>query len=604
MTRPEVDDTALASPRSAEPRGEPTEADALLGETLHDTYSVVKFLAEGGMGKVYEAQHTRIESKRFAIKVLHGELKHSMDVRMRFRREAEAAAVIEHPNVVRVHDFGYTPDGRPYIVSDLLEGRELHALLENQKPLPVKLATRIAVQICRALEAAHDKGVIHRDLKPPNIFLTGPVDAPDVKVLDFGLSKVLEVGDATETKTGVVMGTPSYMSPEQAKGAKADHRTDIYGAGAVLYACLTGRPPFEEESPHQTVVAVLTREPVRPCSLVPSIPLELEVVVQKAMAQSPDDRYATMRDFEAALAPFAEDTSERRGSIAIDPKLEVRAPAPSIPMMEAHGVRRRATAWLALAASLLVAGGLSAAVGAFPLFTDKRSLSPTEFVLVVLALVGSAFTPAVLLILWLRRRYWNNSARMVDLVSAVRAPVVAAAVVYGLVSLVGRVLDAGSIYAHVGRPPNASGWPGWAVFFFGLGLVAAVAAILRGWIVGASKSLFRRFVGGPILFAIAGAGVAELLVVGYRLSAPPDVPVAAVTSPSDVSSSAPATVASLPPTPTPAVASTTKPAAAIATPPVAPTSAPAAVLTPASTTKPAAAIAPQTPRHAPGTRLH
>ncbi|MFO0617951.1 MAG: serine/threonine-protein kinase [Polyangiaceae bacterium] len=357
------------------------DEDSLLGTTLHDSYLVSRFLAEGGMGRVYEAQHTRITTKRFAIKVLHAGLKHSIDVRMRFRREAEAAAAVNHPNVVGVHDFGYTPDGRPYLVSEFLEGEELYALLAGGKTIPVGLATSIACQMCRALEAAHDKGVIHRDLKPANVFLIGPRDAPEVKVLDFGLSKILELSDATDTQTGTVMGTPSYMSPEQAKGERADHRADVYGVGAVLYACLTGRPPFDEDSPHQTVLAVMTREPVRPCLINPSVPPELEVVVQKAMAHAPGDRYASMRDLAAALAPFAnESLLARRGSLPSAPT----APTPAQVLgaaAEARGVRRRALAWLVLAALLLLAGGLSAAIGAFPLVSRAR-LSSTELLLI------------------------------------------------------------------------------------------------------------------------------------------------------------------------------------------------------------------------------
>ena len=519
MSQTEERSTAIvpASPVDIAKTSGDVPDDALIGETLHDTYSVVRFLAEGGMGRVYEAQHTRIATKRFAIKVLHAELKHSIDVRMRFRREAEAAACIEHPNVVGVHDFGYTSDGRPYLVSDLLEGQELHALLVDEKPISVPLAARIAIQLCSALEAAHEKGVIHRDLKPANVFLVGPNDAPEVKVLDFGLSKILEP-DATDTQTGTVMGTPSYMAPEQAKGQRADHRADIYGTGAVLYACLTGKPPYEEDSPHQTVLAVMTREPVRPCILNPSIPPELEVIVQKAMAHEPGDRYRTMAEFGAALAPFADQGASARAARTSSPA--PRAIEASNPQREARGVRRRAMGWIVLAALMMLVGGLSSVVGAIPLVTGSRDLLPTEILLVSLALFGSLFTPALLVVLWLRRRYWNNSAKMVDLVALVRAPVVAGAAVVGIAALAGRMLDSGSLYIHgLGPPPNASGWPGWAPFLYGLGLVAAVTTIVRARILGDTRSLFRRILAGPLLLAIATVGSAALLVVGYRLSA-------------------------------------------------------------------------------------
>jgi len=450
---------------------------------------------------------------------------------MRFRREAEAAAAIDHPNVVGVHDFGYTPDGRPYLVSDFLEGKELYARLEKGIPLPVGLAANIACQMCRALDAAHEKGVIHRDLKPANVFLVGADDAPDVRILDFGLSKILELADATDTQTGTVMGTPSYMSPEQAKGERADHRADIYGVGAVLYACLTGRPPYEEDSPHQTVLAVMTREPVRPCLVNPSIPPELEVVVQKAMAHSPADRYPTMGDLEAALRPFAHDRAPlRRGSLPVVPAPLPGATNASAGAAEARGVRRRAIAWFVLAALLLISAGLSAAIGAFPLVSNAR-LRGAELLLISLAIVGSLFTPCLLLVLFLRRRYWNNSARMISLVEGLRAPIVAACAVYGLAALLGRVLDAGSLYVRdVAAPPNASGWSGWAPFLFGLGLLAAVATAARRRILATSHSLLRRVAAGPILIGVVALVSVIMLAFGYRMSAETSARLAASTT--------------------------------------------------------------------------
>ncbi len=266
----------------------------------------------------------------------------------------------------------------------------------------------------------------------------------------------------------------------------------------------------------------MTREPVRPCLIVPSIPPELEVIVQKAMAHEPADRYATMSELGKALAPFAGDQPTPRSST------QSQAPPPlartaSDPTMEARGVRRRAMSWLLLAASLLVVGGLSAAIGAFPLVGIATAFGDGAPAFFARARRISLFTPTILFVLWLRRRYWNNSAKMVELVAAIRAPVVAAAAVYGLVALTGRVLDAGSLYFHgLGPPPNASGWPGWAPFLFGLGLVAAIASVLRSWILGATRSLGRRLVAGPLLLGLATCGGAAILVVGYKLSAAGD----------------------------------------------------------------------------------
>ncbi|NUP08042.1 MAG: protein kinase [Polyangiaceae bacterium] len=517
--------TDLAPAHSGDPI--PADEDTILGSTLHDTYKVVRFLAEGGMGRVYEAHHTRISTKRFAIKVLHGELKHSLEVRMRFRREAEAAASVTHPNVIGVHDFGYAPDGRPYLVCDYLDGIELGTMLVNERPIATSLAITIGRQLCRALDAAHDCGVIHRDLKPANVFLVGSPHEPDVRVLDFGLSRVLEVAESSVTQTGMVMGTPAYMSPEQAKGERADHRVDVYGVGAVLYACLTGKPPYDEETPHQTVLAVMSREPVRPCAIVPAIAPELEVVVQRAMARNLDERYANMKELDAALARFEEATAKRQGARltsqneppASVPPRAVSAAEIAAEIDEARGVRQRAVAWMFLAALLLTFGTLSAAFGVFAMVAPSRPLLPSELLLATVAVLGSVLTPGILFLRWLRRSYWNNSARMVSFVAAVRAPVLAGVFIYGLAALVGRALDAtGPHLASSAPAPNASGWIGWAPFFFGLGLLSAMGAFLRTRLLGPSQSLVRRILAGPIVIGLVIVASGALMAFGYQMS--------------------------------------------------------------------------------------
>lgn len=516
MTQP-IDRPTAPVPASPEDLAA-TIPDGLIGATLNDTYTVVRFLAEGGMGRVYEAQHTRIATKRFAIKVLHSDLKHSMDVRLRFRREAEAAASINHPSVVGVQDLGYTLDGRPYLVCDYLQGHDLASLIDKGEPLSIHLSTSIVRQLCRALEAAHDRGVIHRDLKPANVFLVGPQHEPEVKVLDFGLSKIVELADASVTQTGAIMGTPSYMAPEQAKSEPTDHRVDVYGAGAVLYAALTGKPPFEEDSPHQTVLAVMTRDPPGPRTLVPSIPPELEVVVQKAMAREPSERYNSMRDLEIALEPWAAASAVSvRGTTQKSPS--VRPTPMNGDAGEARGVRRRATTWLAFSALLLLFGALSAALGLYDLLSHGRKLLPSELLLVSLAVFGSLLTPGILFVLWLRRRYWGNSARMITLVSAVRGPALTGAAVYGVAALLGRVLDvAARFFPSRGPAPNASGWIGWSPFLFGVGFFAATAAIVRHRILAPSNSLMRRVLGGPILIGLVACASGALLSVGYQMS--------------------------------------------------------------------------------------
>jgi serine/threonine-protein kinase len=255
------------------------------------------------MGRVYEARHTRLFSKRFAVKVLHGDLTRQAEVVGRFLREAEATSALQHPNIVGVIDVSQLTDGRPFIVAELLEGEQLGDYLEKHGKLSVAEAVSLCRPICQALAAAHEKEIVHRDIKPENLFVIGDGCNRTVKVLDFGISLV---GDAAAslTKTGMVMGTPAYMPPEQARGRRVDHRADIYAVGAILYETLTGKPPFERTDPISTLGAVLTRAPAAPTSLAPEIPAGLERVVQKAMEKLPERRYASMLELDAALAEF------------------------------------------------------------------------------------------------------------------------------------------------------------------------------------------------------------------------------------------------------------------------------------------------------------
>ncbi len=286
-----------------------SEADPLLGTVLAGTYQVTRMLGEGGMGRVYEARHLRLASRRFAIKILHAELVRNSDSLVRFQREAEAAAAINHSHVVEVFDVARTDDGRPYIVSEFLEGEDFHDHLERVGRLDVVTTIAITRQVAAALAAAHDAGVVHRDLKPENLYMVrdrsvlGRPGAPFVKVLDFGISKVMGDGPAL-TRTGVIMGTPNYMAPEQARGDKVDHRVDVYALGAIAYRMLTGKRAFGGTDPTAVITEVLSAEPRRPREIEPSIPEALELVVQRAMAKDARDRYQTMRDLDRALSSF------------------------------------------------------------------------------------------------------------------------------------------------------------------------------------------------------------------------------------------------------------------------------------------------------------
>src|SRR5262245_56804848 len=241
--------------------------DSLPGTTLLDAYAVGRVLGEGGMGRIYEAHHIRLPAKRFAVKALRPELLSSPNVRARFEREVEAVSRINHPGVVGISDVGTTALGLPFMVCEHLSGLDLLAYLRRFGPLSNDRIVYMGCRIAEALEAAHAQGVTHRDIKPSNIILLGAFEplGPEwdrVKIIDFGLSRVAGRDDQL-TATGIVMGTPAYMSPEQARGARTDPRTDVYGVGAVLYAAATGGPPFREKTPQQTLLAVMGKEPVR-----------------------------------------------------------------------------------------------------------------------------------------------------------------------------------------------------------------------------------------------------------------------------------------------------------------------------------------------------
>lgn len=294
-------------PRDATPRPAQLAAmvDPLIGEVLARTYRIVRVLGEGGMARLYEAEHLRIDA-RYAVKVIHHDLARDADLLARFEREARAAGRIHSQHVVRLVDVLRTQDLRPCLVTELLEGEDLQALLDRVQRLSVAEAVPIARQICRAVAAAHAVGVVHRDLKPSNVFLCTPktTDAgPVVKVFDFGVAKL--DGDEKLTRTDAVMGTAAYMAPEQARSAAAaDALADVYSTSAVLYHMLTGQPPYGNVPAFSRLAMVLHEEPARPRTLEPSIPHGVEAVIQHAMARDRPARVQSALALEAQLAAF------------------------------------------------------------------------------------------------------------------------------------------------------------------------------------------------------------------------------------------------------------------------------------------------------------
>jgi serine/threonine-protein kinase len=274
------------------------------GKIVGGKYRLVRRMGEGGMGEVYEAQHTVI-GRRFAIKFLHAYLAQNPETMIRFRHEAETAGSIEHENIGAALDFGTADDGTPYLVMEYLEGEDLARLLVRSGPLPVARAAYIIIQSCRGLTAAHGRGIVHRDLKPENLFICRRNDGGDlVKVVDFGIAKLRT--KVTVTQSGVTMGTPCYMSLEQAKGAKeVDQRTDIYSLGVILYEILTAARPYPGENYNEVLYNLFTTAPVPLDTLRPGVPAGLCYVVNRAMAREARNRFETAAAFADALVPFA-----------------------------------------------------------------------------------------------------------------------------------------------------------------------------------------------------------------------------------------------------------------------------------------------------------
>jgi len=277
----------------------------LVGQVLADRYHVVRKLGEGGMGQVYLAEHVKM-GRKSAIKVLSPSMTHDSDAVARFNREAANASRISHPNVCAVYDFGETPEGIIYLAMEFVEGEPLRDLLAREGAVSVTRAGMIFLQVADALQAAHDLGIVHRDLKPDNIMLARARDGTDVvKVVDFGIAKAVGGGDTQQlTKTGLVVGTPEFMSPEQLAGDKVDGRSDLYALGLVLFKMLTGQLPFAATTVQDTMVQRLTDEPAALTDVRPDLrfPPGLQVTLDTALARSPADRYQSTARFANDVA--------------------------------------------------------------------------------------------------------------------------------------------------------------------------------------------------------------------------------------------------------------------------------------------------------------
>src|SRR5271170_6981931 len=265
-----------------------------------ERYELNHLIARGGMAQVYLAKDLLLD-RPVAVKVLFPELSIDRTFVERFRREAQAAANLSHPNIVPVFDWG--EDGGTYfIVMEFIDGRPLSSILRTAGPLHPDRAAEIGADVALALDYPHRHGVVHRDIKPGNVLTT---DEGQVKVTDFGIARALNTEESL-TQTGAVMGTATYFSPEQAEGIGVDARSDIYSLGVVLFEMVTGRPPFTGDSPVSVASKHVRDQPALPRSVNPAIPVAFEAIVMKAMAKSPADRYATAEEFRADLLRFVD----------------------------------------------------------------------------------------------------------------------------------------------------------------------------------------------------------------------------------------------------------------------------------------------------------
>jgi serine/threonine-protein kinase len=278
----------------------------MIGQSIGN-YRVTRLLGEGGMGMVYLAEHPTL-GRRAAVKVLHPDLAASHEMIERLFNEARAANAIGHPGIVEVSDLGLLPTGTPYIVMEFLEGQSLGARMNQGGRLSLRATLEIADQAASALGAAHGKGIIHRDLKPDNLFLTPDPQWPGrerLKVLDFGIAKLAQrpaAASDVRTRTGAILGTPRYMSPEQCRDSRdVDHRTDIYSLGVILYEMLAGTPPFVSSSWGEMAHMHIGVKPPDLRELVPDLPLAIERAVARALEKEPDARFQSMAELREAL---------------------------------------------------------------------------------------------------------------------------------------------------------------------------------------------------------------------------------------------------------------------------------------------------------------
>ncbi len=363
--------------------------EALIGRTIAGKYEIESLVGQGAMGAVYKARQVTLGTT-LAIKVLHRQLAGEPMFAARFLREAQAASRVDHPSSMRVVDFGEEHDGLLYIAMEYVDGKTLAQIIDEDGPLPVTRIVDIACQALAALAVAHDIGVIHRDLKPENIMVIEGQDDEGrthdiVKVCDFGVAKLLQGGARAPSVTakGLVVGTPEYMSPEQARGDTLDARSDLYAMGVLLFHLMTGKVPFDSSTAFGTAFMHVNDEPTRPRLLNPRVDSRLEKICLKAMRKRPEDRYASARELRTELRALLGHEDEESASLS-----RPTGPAMTGGLLQQMQGRPRRT-------GLFVAGavGVAACALATGLVYPRLAENPEPRELVQSATIASAVLP-------------------------------------------------------------------------------------------------------------------------------------------------------------------------------------------------------------------